>query len=205
MGFGSFVKKVGGSTLGKMMGFNDSYGAITDPIGFLTGENAANAQNAQQLAFWNMQNAYNTPKAQMQRFAEAGLNPNLIYSQGNNGNAGAVGSAATGDAGSSTLSKAFSVVSAVYGLKGMKADLANKAAQNNLLDTQTEFARQQVRQLRIDNDYLEKHGLSNHSPKLSRELEAVPDSFFKSLFRFIDVFDSVFSRSTLNPRSDRGR
>lgn len=40
--------------------------------------------------FWNMQNAYNTPERQMQRFKDAGLNPNLIYGQGNAGNAGAI-------------------------------------------------------------------------------------------------------------------
>lgn len=32
---------------------------------------------------WNRANAYNTPSAQMQRYKEAGLNPNLIYSQSN--------------------------------------------------------------------------------------------------------------------------
>lgn len=32
------------------------------------------------------QNAYNSPKAQMARFGDAGLNPNLIYGQGNPGN-----------------------------------------------------------------------------------------------------------------------
>lgn len=32
------------------------------------------------------QNAYNTPTAQMSRFSEAGLNPALIYGQGNPGN-----------------------------------------------------------------------------------------------------------------------
>lgn len=36
---------------------------------------------------WMMQNKYNSPAMQMQRFGEAGLNPNLIYSQGNSGNA----------------------------------------------------------------------------------------------------------------------
>lgn len=40
--------------------------------------------------FWNVQNAYNSPEAQMQRFKEAGLNPNLIYGQGNSGNAGSI-------------------------------------------------------------------------------------------------------------------
>lgn len=29
--------------------------------------------------FWNIQNEYNNPKSQMNRFLEAGLNPNLIY------------------------------------------------------------------------------------------------------------------------------
>lgn len=34
----------------------------------------------------NYQNRYNSPKEQMARFREAGLNPNLIYTQGNSGN-----------------------------------------------------------------------------------------------------------------------
>lgn len=39
------------------------------------------------LEQWNRQNAYNLPSAQMQRFKDAGLNPNMIYGQGNPGNA----------------------------------------------------------------------------------------------------------------------
>lgn len=34
-----------------------------------------------QMDAWRLQNEYNTPKAQMQRLIDAGLNPNLIYSQ----------------------------------------------------------------------------------------------------------------------------
>lgn len=37
---------------------------------------------------WNLMNEYNSPAAQMERFRAAGLNPNLIYTQGTNGNAG---------------------------------------------------------------------------------------------------------------------
>ena len=40
------------------------------------------------LEMWNRMNKYNSPKAQMQRFKEAGLNPNLIYGMGTHGNAG---------------------------------------------------------------------------------------------------------------------
>jgi len=36
--------------------------------------------------YLDQQNAYNTPSAQMLRFQQAGLNPNLIYGQGNPGN-----------------------------------------------------------------------------------------------------------------------
>jgi hypothetical protein len=36
---------------------------------------------------WKMQNEYNTPEAQMQRFKDAGLNPHLMYGQGTAGNA----------------------------------------------------------------------------------------------------------------------
>lgn len=46
------------------------------------------------LAQWNRQNQYNSPQQQMQRFSEAGLNPNLIYGQGNPGNAGTLSTSA---------------------------------------------------------------------------------------------------------------
>lgn len=42
---------------------------------------------AHDVNMWNLQNEYNTPAMQMQRLTEAGLNPNLMYGQGNTGNA----------------------------------------------------------------------------------------------------------------------
>ena len=47
----------------------------------------AQYQYSKDLEMWNKQNDYNSPQQQMERFAEAGLNPNLIYGQGNAGNA----------------------------------------------------------------------------------------------------------------------
>lgn len=51
-------------------------------------------QNQMNLDNWNLQNAYNTPAAELQRIKDAGLNSNLIYgAQGlEAGNAGDVGS-----------------------------------------------------------------------------------------------------------------
>lgn len=46
---------------------------------------------------WEMQNAYDAPAAQMQRYKEAGLNPNLIYGQQNTSGAIQSGSASWSD------------------------------------------------------------------------------------------------------------
>ena len=67
-------------------------GGLMDGIGSLftigAQKRAATTAYKRQKEFWNMQNAYNTPKAQMQRLKDAGLNPALMYGQGNVGNAG---------------------------------------------------------------------------------------------------------------------
>lgn len=64
-------------------------------INTLTG-NEANRQMARyafnkEVDMWNMQNEYNSPSAQMERYKAAGLNPNLIY----DGGAASAGNATT--------------------------------------------------------------------------------------------------------------
>lgn len=53
-------------------------------------EKMYNRTRADNLEFWHMQNTYNSPSSQMARYQQAGLNPNLIYGQGNSGNAGPI-------------------------------------------------------------------------------------------------------------------
>ncbi|QXN75085.1 DNA pilot protein [Microvirus mar22] len=48
-------------------------------------EMAAESTFNRELKAWNLQNEYNSPKAQMERYLAAGLNPNLIYGQSNLG------------------------------------------------------------------------------------------------------------------------
>lgn len=55
----------------------------------------AELENQKQLEYWNMQNEYNSPAAQMQRLKEAGLNPNLAYQNVSTGNAEAMPSYTT--------------------------------------------------------------------------------------------------------------
>lgn len=47
----------------------------------------ANMAFQHDVDMWNRQNVYNTPLEQMNRLKAAGLNPNLMYGQGNTGNA----------------------------------------------------------------------------------------------------------------------
>lgn len=46
----------------------------------------ADSQNVANIEFQRQQNEYNTPANQMSRYQAAGLNPNLVYGQGNPGN-----------------------------------------------------------------------------------------------------------------------
>lgn len=53
----------------------------------ISGERGAEKQNQANLKAWEMQNEYNTPANQIQRLLDAGLNPNLAYSNVDTGNA----------------------------------------------------------------------------------------------------------------------
>ena len=76
-------------------------GGLMDGIGSLftigAQKRAATTAYKRQKEFWNMQNAYNTPKAQMERLKAAGLNPALMYGQGNTGNAQGLSSVSKAD------------------------------------------------------------------------------------------------------------
>lgn len=68
--------------------------AASSIIGNQSRRREAQRQRDWQERMWNQSNEYNTPAMQMQRFREAGLNPNLIYGQGNSGNATSAGQGA---------------------------------------------------------------------------------------------------------------
>lgn len=110
-------------------------GAVIGALGSLASSLVSNrgALRRQQRAdrenirFWNMQNQYNHPLAQIERLKEAGLNPNLIY--------GSSVAGATGSAGSIAPSKAapYNINNPVQsGISGMLAP-----SQKNNVDANT--------------------------------------------------------------------
>lgn len=159
MGFS--LKKIG-SALGTVAG-----AVVGGPVGSVVG-NVLGAQNeakanykwqlgqetANNIALWNMQNAYNTPKAQMERFKEAGLNPNLIYGQTNTATPISTASANL-DYGNTMSQKTLGNYLALSNL-GIQKDLSSAQVRNidnsiNMSKENLEIAKQRVK---LDRDRL---------------------------------------------------
>ena len=103
MGEGALTGAAAGTAIAPGVGtiIGSGIGLLGDVIGGLfssSGQKSANKTNIQLAReqrdwneeMWNKQNAYNTPQAQIERMRAAGLNPALMYSQGNVGNASQV-------------------------------------------------------------------------------------------------------------------
>lgn len=88
---------------------------------------------------WNRQNIYNAPINQMQRLEDAGLNPNLMYSQGNTGQASPPKEAPRPEYRSplSGLSETMPVLSQFYDLKLKDAQISVQEQQARALEQDT--------------------------------------------------------------------
>lgn len=97
----------------------------------------AKYQNEWNLAQWERENAYNSPSQQMQRFREAGLNPNLIYGQQNL--SASSPSAATPDLKPVPRNKGLAKFLENLDVRNIMMDIDLKEAQMNLLNSQNGY------------------------------------------------------------------
>lgn len=95
--------------------------------GNIFNNNAIDRNNKAQIDLWNKTNEYNTPANQMKRFKDAGLNPHLIYGQGNSGNAG---SAPASTPKSVDLTQFGSIVNTYLDLKQKDQQITNMQSEN---------------------------------------------------------------------------
>lgn len=91
----------------------------------------------QTVDMWNMQNKYNTPFNQMKRFKDAGLNPNLIYGQGNPGNATGAPNFQV-SAHNSPIGAALEALTNVANLELIKSQVDKNKAEIKRTDSETE-------------------------------------------------------------------
>lgn len=101
-----------------------------------------NRQNEYNMGLWGKQNAYNSPAAQMARYREAGLNPNLIYGQSNMG-----GSVATAN----LESGKFGPVSTPHGTRPGNVDFSRDPMKFDLTNGIMSYINLREKAAQIDN------------------------------------------------------
>lgn len=123
---------------------------------------------------WNLQNLYNSPKAQMQRFKQAGLNPNLIYGRGSSGNATAMPKRQQVTAGLRQTKVPTPNVLATYNNQrqveaGLKATAAQTDQTEMLTQTQESIATLKQIEVELENAKLAFWQTGPGTPKTGRD------------------------------------
>lgn len=101
-----------------------AFGLLGGYLNYKYNQNLASQQNQYNLDMWNLQNEYNSPAAQMRRFEEAGLNPALMYGQGNAGNATSAPQMVTPKA--PDYSDSLRELSQAFNIEGLRTAIANR-------------------------------------------------------------------------------
>lgn len=124
---------------------------------------------------WNMQNAYNSPEQQMQRYKNANLNPHLIYGQTNMADAVRSTPAADWNPRAPEVNlDAAPVMSAYWDAKQRPLQTDMLAKQSQLLDLEAAFKAAQTNNVNADTaSKLVGTDTSKFNLDLSRSLQAV--------------------------------
>nr|DAH63061.1 MAG TPA: DNA pilot protein VP2 [Microviridae sp.] len=155
-----------GSVLGGIFGSKSQNSANAANLQINRENNAFNERMMQkQLDYntdmWNKQNAYNTPSAQVQRLKEAGLNPYLMMSNGNQiGTASSANSASMASASGNPNMQAYDPSSGISnGVNAIGGAIANyismKKAESEIskMNFENKLLEQQIISMSKDNEY----------------------------------------------------
>ena len=128
------------------------------------------------------QNAYNSPASQMQRYIEAGLNPNLMYSQGSSGNQSQHASGRTYD-----YKNPLDGLDSVFGMLSQYQDYKLKEAQIKQIEVQTNNVSDRLGMFRDTHsmDYSERNVLI---PEVAQAFGATPKQVYNEGTRRFQSF-----------------
>lgn len=142
-----FWKDLGKSILG---GVNTAFGGLPGAL-IQGGIGLAGSlfESHQSKKAWQAQNAYNDPAMQMERYKAAGLNPNLVYSQGSPGNATSSYQAPKMDA----MSKDFNLLQQAQMVYGIRNQNKEVDASVDLKKSQAEYYRAMKDLKILDHEY----------------------------------------------------
>jgi hypothetical protein len=139
---------------------------------------------------WMMENEYNTPRQQMQRLQEAGLNPNLVYGNGADAMGGKISNPEAGQS-QGTAPRLEGNAILAY------ADIKAKTAQTDLLQEQVQLAKQEqiwkaiqanktlLESKMVDFDLSMKKNLAENTMEFAREnLRQLSQNIYQSQENF---------------------
>lgn len=173
----------------------------------------AKYQNEWNLKMWNMQNEYNTPKNQMARYLDAGLNPNLIYGSGSSsaGNSTSVPTAANmhveplpvpnlGEAAQQLISNIRADRLADADIKAKEADVRNKDSLSQYNDAKRR--NEDLQSFLLDLDRINKQIKNETDSENLEVLKAVRDERIRSysLANEAQGLENSYNSRTLDTR-----
>lgn len=139
MSASTLAANIGGAAASSLIGGLFSLGA--ERLRFNNESKLMDKQNQYNIDMWKMQADYNSPQQQMQRFAEAGLNPNLIYGQGSNGNMSQAPQLVTPEA--PDVSKDMRELGKAFNIENLRTIVANRKKAEADADSAESVARQE--------------------------------------------------------------
>lgn len=158
-------------------------------------------QKKDNLAFWNMQNEYNSPQAQMARLQEAGLNPNLVY-----------GTGAVANSSSAVQTPHVQpyrpvspnwnlgdIVERYQNVKMQQAQYDNMKQQGNNMILDALNKTEELRSKTNFNDYMERAGFKSKEKLESNKAQMSVEELFKSVLmnEFLSGQPANFSNSDI--------
>lgn len=166
-----------------------------------------NRERADMLADWQMVNDYNSPKAQMERYKEAGLNPNLMYgSSGDNSAANMSNPSIDPSSGQAPTNQAARFDT--NGILQMMATMSSFVQNNERLQMtkeQQEFdnmIKAADLQLRMDRDLRdsERHGFWKLTTPLLEEYQKLQNSHLEAQTDKIKIEKDLIKQNTENAK-----
>lgn len=175
-------------------------GLLGSALNYKYNKALAAQQNQYNIDMWKMQAEYNSPQAQMQRFSEAGLNPNLIYGQGSNGNMSSAPEQVVPQA--PELSKHMAKLGEAFNIEGLRTMIANrKKAQADAENAKTD-AKRNAFELNAELNFGSKYTYDYNQGKYvlrPRNEDGSIDLVNPSAYYFNRILEGNYNRSYLLP------
>jgi hypothetical protein len=110
------------------------------------------------VEIWKMQNEYNSPKQQMARYNEAGLNPNLMYDKGTSGNSQTIPQYQALATSGEVFGQSVAGLQGLIGIQQKKEDLALAKINRDIADNTSGYKQmiQRYQSMMASTEYWQK-------------------------------------------------